>query len=36
MKRHELNHYFGSAAEKIEVAGTYNLLYNVIFIINTK
>lgn len=33
MKRHELNHYFGSAAEKIEVAGTYNLLYNTIFFI---
>lgn len=31
MKRHELDHYFGSAAEKIEVAGTYNLLYNTIF-----
>lgn len=33
MKRHELDHYFGSAAEKIEVAGTYNLLYNTIFFI---
>lgn len=33
MKRHELDHYFGSAAEKIEVAGTYNLLYNSIFFI---
>ena len=31
MKRHELDHYFGNAAEKIEVAGTYNLLYNTIF-----
>ena len=33
MKHHELDHYFGSAAEKIEVAGTYNLLYNTIFFI---
>ncbi|WP_270456589.1 substrate-binding domain-containing protein [Allisonella histaminiformans] len=33
MKHHERNHYFGSAAEKIEVAGTYNLLYNTIFFI---
>lgn len=33
MKRHELDHYFGNAAEKIEVAGTYNLLYNTIFFI---
>ena len=33
MKHHELDHYFGSAAEKIEVAGTYNLLYNTIFLI---
>lgn len=33
MKRHELDHYFGNAAEKIEVAGTYNLLYNSIFFI---
>lgn len=33
MKRHELDHYFGSAAEKIEVAGAYNLLYNSIFFI---
>ena len=33
MKRHELDHYFGSAAEKIEVAGTYNLLYNTTFFI---
>lgn len=33
MKHHEMDHYFGSAAEKIEVAGTYNLLYNTIFFI---
>ena len=33
MKHHERNHYFGSAAEEIEVAGTYNLLYNTIFFI---
>lgn len=33
MKHHELNHYFGIAAEKIEVAGTCNLLYNTIFFI---
>ncbi len=33
MKHHELDYYFGSAAEKIEVAGTYNLLYNTIFFI---
>ena len=32
-KHHELDHYFGSAAEKIEVAGAYNLLYNTIFFI---
>lgn len=33
VKHHELDHYFGYGADGLNIVGTYNLLYNIIFFI---